>query len=135
MKIYIILISFAVLFVSCKNNQNRHDVKNKGLIYNKRISFDTINYIPYNASFVFFNSSNDTVFVDTVTYSCTCVKLLKKFAFIPPNSTDSIKVSLSFINGYISRNISVILEDQQEPLTLIIDGYINVEKTKNRVKT
>jgi hypothetical protein len=130
MKLYVIyIISFAVLVVGCKNNQNRYEMKNKdkGIIYNKRISFDTINYIPYNAAFVFFNSSKDTVFVDTVTYSCTCVKLLKKFAFIPPDNIDSIKISLSSTNGYISRSISVILEDQQEPLTLIIDGYINVE--------
>jgi hypothetical protein len=115
------------MFVSCKINTHDERVKDKGLIYNSRIMFDTIISIPYRTSFVFFNSSNDTIFVDTVTYSCTCVKLLNKFAFIPPKAIDSITVSLSSENGYISRGISVILEKQQEPITLILDGYIDVK--------
>jgi hypothetical protein len=113
------------MFIGC--TISTYNEKDKGLICNKRISFDTINYIPYRTSFVFFNSSNDTVFVDTVTHACTCVKLLKKFAFILPQAIDSITVSLSSTNGYISRSVSVILEEQQEPITLILDGYIDVK--------
>jgi hypothetical protein len=114
------------MFNSCTINTQKEN-KDKGLIYNKRISFDTINYIPYQTSFVFFNSSNDTVFIDTVTYSCTCVKILNKFIYISPKTIDSITISLSSENGYINRYISVILEEQQEPITLILDGYINVK--------
>lgn len=116
------------MFSGCTiNTRKEKENKDRGLVYNKRISFDTINYIPYKTSFVFFNSSNDTVFVDTVAYSCTCIKLLNKFTYIPPKTIDSVTVSLSSGNGYINRYISVKLEEQQEPITLILDGYIDVK--------
>jgi hypothetical protein len=104
MKICIYIMFVSIVFVSC-----------------------TVNYIPYTAVFTFYNSSNDTVFVDTITYSCTCVKLLSKFSFIPPGTIDSISVSISSKNGYINRSVSVVLEEQQEPITLILDGYIDVK--------
>jgi hypothetical protein len=131
MKINIILFLFFLFFIfSCDQGSSSK------IIVERRVYFDTINYGDiYHKAFILLNQTHDTIFIDKITHSCECIQVLNKdeIKYIPPKSKDSLIILLSAQQrGYISRSISVFLSEKQEPINLIIEGYVKAQIQDNR---
>jgi hypothetical protein len=103
------------------------------IIENRIVSFDTIMINkPYKHSFVLSNISNDTLYIDKISYSCECVNIIKNIDYIAPNRKDSLIVSItSNQEGYISRAVYIYIKEMQEPIDLILEGYVNQGLSEN----
>lgn len=122
MKYSILFFTVMLLLSSCKR------VLTPYILVDKRVYFDTINLGDlYHKTFVFSNPTKDTIFIEKIINSCDCIQVLNKdeIKYISPKDKDSLIVVLSPHNrGYISRMITVFLRDKQEPIDLIIEGYV-----------
>ena len=98
------------------------------VLVDRRVHFDTI-YIGdvYRKAFILTNQTKDTVFIDKITYSCECIQVLNKneIKYISSKDKDSLIVSLTpQEKGYLCRGISIFFRNKQEPIDLIIEGYV-----------
>jgi len=129
MKIKFLLYLFIILFEGCISSKD-DNFQNVELILEKKYCFDTIKIGNiFQHSFIFLNSSEDTIFIDKISHSCNCVNILKEVNLILPKDKDSIIVSLTPTErGYTTRYIYVYLKDNWEsPIDLILEGYVNTE--------
>ena len=111
-----------IILLSCEQPTSNQ------LFVDQRVCFDTISYgNAYSNSFVFSNNTQDTIFIEKITHSCECVQIINKdeLRFIPPKGKDSLIFLLTPQNqGYISRGVYIFLRDKQQPVDLIIEGYV-----------
>ena len=111
-----------LLLSSCKH------VISSEILVERRVHFDTISFGDvYRKAFIMSNPTNDTIFIEKITHSCECIEVLNKnrIIHILPQKKDSLIVLLSpHDRGYISRGVSVFFRDKQEPIDLIIEGYV-----------
>ena len=125
MKSNMLILGWLFFLFSCKQTIPSQ------LLVDRRVDFDTI-YLGdvYRKAFILTNQTQDTVFIDKITHSCECIEVLNKneLKYILPKSRDSLIVLLTpQEHGYICRGVTFFLRDKQEPVDLIIEGYVKVK--------
>lgn len=71
------------------------------------------------------NETMDTVFIDTMYVSCSCVKLDNYIRSIPPNTTTKLKYTFwAEDSGYVVRGIFIKLRNQHIPHQYKIEAIV-----------
>lgn len=125
-KLYFSLCFFLLLFYNCDTSKSS-PIRPE----DQHINFG---YLKVNEEFkytlVLQNPSKDTLFIDTLTTSCECVTLERKIRFISPVQKDSISFSfLSKEEGYITRGLAILFQNDQEPVIITIEGEVVKKET------
>lgn len=114
----------------CISTFNSCNIKSKTdsniIISKQKILFDTIKVFDELKEIIYFtNNKIDTFLVDTIITSCECVYLHKSIKYILPFNTDSLIVIFkSEKTGYISRGLSILVKNEQEPISIILEGEV-----------
>lgn len=114
----------------CISTFNSCNIKSKTdsniIISKQKILFDTIKVFDELKETIYFtNNKIDTFLVDTIITSCECVYLHKSIKYILPFNTDSLIVIFkSEKTGYISRGLSILVKNEQEPISIILEGEV-----------
>lgn len=117
----IIITTLFIITISCiKQNTNYIQIKDE------YIDFKTLKHDSFLIKTIYIkNLYSDTIHIDTITTSCECVTMIRKIKKISPNQKDSIIFKFkSEETGYISRGLSILFKDRQEPFQIIIEGEI-----------
>ena len=125
MKSNLLIYGLMLFLFSCKQTIPSQ------LSVDRRVDFGTI-YLGdvYRKAFILSNQTQDTIFIDKITHSCECIQVLNKneIKCIFPKSKDSLIVLLTpQEHGYICRGVTIFLRDKQEPIDLIIEGYVEAK--------
>jgi lipoprotein len=117
----IIIMTIFIITISCiKQNTNYIQINEE------YIDFKTLKRDSSLIKTIYIkNTYPDTIHVDTITTSCECVTMIRKIKKIPPHQKDSIIFKFKAEEtGYISRGLSILFKDRQEPFQIIIEGEI-----------
>lgn len=71
------------------------------------------------------NETTDTVFIDTMYVSCSCVELENYIRSIPPNTTKELKYTFwAEDSGYVVRGIFIKIRNQHIPHQYKIEAIV-----------